>query len=100
MTAQPLPQRLTYTADELAEALRISVSTVRGRCERGEIDATKHGRFWRISRREYARLVGEEGPGHEANAGDAEAKRRMRALREAETLLEDALTAVRRALGD
>lgn len=101
MTAQrqPVPDRFTFTVPELADALKLAPSTVRQRCQNGTYAATQHGRQWRISRREYARLVGEDGATHEDGGGDVELRRRERALREAETLLEDALTAVRRALG-
>jgi excisionase family DNA binding protein len=94
------PDRLTFTADELADALHLAPSTVRLQCQRGEISATKHGRLWRIPRREYLRLVGEDAVGHEASGGDGVRRARERALRNAETLLEDALAAVRAALGE
>jgi excisionase family DNA binding protein len=54
------PDRLTFTADELADALHLAPSTVRLWCQRGEIAATKRGRLWRIPRREYLRLVGDD----------------------------------------
>lgn len=90
---------LVYTVEEVAADARLSVSTVRLMCQRGKIAAEKRGRKWKIPRREYLRLVGEDGASHEDGGGDAELRRRERALREAETLLEDALVAVRRALG-
>src|SRR5262245_18835031 len=59
MTAQTIPQRLTFTAEELAEALHLAPATVRLRCQRGIYAARKDGKLWRIPRREYIRLVGE-----------------------------------------
>lgn len=92
MASQPVPQRLTYTPDDVAAATPFAVSTVRAMCERGDIEAKKAGRRWLISRREYLRLVGEDGAGHEDHGGDAELRRvregllRMRA--EIDRLLE------------
>lgn len=61
MASQPVPDRFTFTVAELAAALRCAPSTVRQRCQDGTYEAKQHGRLWRISRREYMRLVGEDG---------------------------------------
>src|SRR5688572_20896808 len=100
MAAQPVPERFVFTVAELADALHLAPSTVRQRCQDGTYEAKQHGRLWRISRREYARLVGEDGPGHEDRGGDAEVRRRLRALDEAETLARELLDALQRARGE
>lgn len=71
---------LLYTCEAVAHALGLHVSTVRQRCERGEIAAVKHGRLWRIPRKEYLRLVGEDGASHEASGGDAVRRQTREAL--------------------
>jgi excisionase family DNA binding protein len=76
--------RLTFTADELADALHLAPSTVRLWCQQGVVAATKRGRLWRIPRREYLRLVGDDAAGvaaHEARGGDGVQRARERALR-------------------
>lgn len=92
--------RLVYSADDLALALGMPVGTVRERCKRGEYEARKDGRLWRIPRREYIRLVGEDAPGHEAGGGDAELRRRERALREIRDVALELVKRCDRALGD
>lgn len=100
MTAQRLPQRLTYTPDDVAAVTPFAVSTVRAMCERGEIEAKKAGRRWLIPRREYCRLVGDEGAAHEDQGGDAELRRRQGDLRGAIDAMEEALRLARRVLGE
>src|SRR4051794_32336745 len=78
----PIERRFTFTATQLASALQLSPSTVRQRCERNEIEATKHGRLWRIPRREYFRLVGVEGAAHEDGSGSPDILRENERLKE------------------
>ncbi len=51
-----------YTADELADYLKISGQTVRAWIRDGKVKATKFGRSWRIADDELKRLVVEGVP--------------------------------------
>jgi excisionase family DNA binding protein len=99
MVAQP--DALTFTADELADALHLAPSTVRLWCQQGVVAATKRGRLWRIPRREYLRLVGEDaGAAHEARGGDGVQRARERALRDIRAMAVELLERCDAALGE
>lgn len=92
--------QLTYCCTDLATALGCHVSTVRQMCQRRAIPgARKFGlRNWGIPKMNLADTRG--APGHEDHGGDAEARRRERALREALAMFEDGAALVRRALNE
>lgn len=59
-----------YTAEELADYLKISSQTVRAWIREKKISAVKFGRAWRIPKAEVQRLV-KEGVDDESEAANA-----------------------------
>ena len=52
-------RKMTVGTQQIAEALGVSVSTVRGMLERRELRGTRAGRNWRIPRSELERVTRE-----------------------------------------
>lgn len=53
-----MTQRLFYTPDELAGALRLSGETIRRRLRSGDLKGLRIGDTWRVPREEVLRLIG------------------------------------------
>lgn len=58
MAADTAVERLTYTPDECAKLLGVSVGSVRDQCRGGRIRAIDWGGRWLIPRDEIERLTG------------------------------------------
>lgn len=54
-----------YTAEELADYLKVSAQTVRAWIREGKLKAVKFGRSWRIADHEVQRIVSEGVPEEE-----------------------------------
>lgn len=55
-----MAQRLFYTPEELAGALRLSSETIRRRLRTGSLKGVRIGDTWRVSRVEVLDLIGPE----------------------------------------
>lgn len=53
-----MPEKF-YTAEELADYIKVSGQTVRAWIRDGKVHATKFGRSWRIAEEEVRRIVAE-----------------------------------------
>lgn len=53
-----MTQRLFYTPDELANALRLSGETIRRRLRSGDMKGVRIGDTWRVPRDEVLQLMG------------------------------------------
>ena len=53
-----MTQRLFYTPDELAGALRLSGETIRRKLRSGELQGVRIGDTWRVPRGEVVHLIG------------------------------------------
>lgn len=75
-----MEDKLTYTADEVAEILHCSSAQVRRLIYKGEIKAMRPGQTWIVNRRELLRVIGMEDtePAAEPPAPAPQGKRRNR----------------------
>lgn len=53
-----MSQRLFYTPEELAAALRLSGETIRRRLRAGQLEGVRIGDTWRVPREQVALLIG------------------------------------------
>jgi len=55
-----MTQRLFYTPDELAGALRLSGETIRRKLRTGDLKGVRIGDTWRVPRDEVLQLIGSD----------------------------------------